>query len=342
MGKTIIDPFRKWWHFILANLLLGLFVALLTTNNFSTSDLTYGVLWGAAISISQWLGHAWLQTKIAQHYSWILHPKQRLVLTFISITLYSVLAYAIVQIGLNLLVFGTVPKYLYTFNRFWTIPILISLFISTIVACIGFFGSWQKSIVKEEQLKREMLNYKYESLKNQINPHFMFNSLNVLSELVHDDQDLAVKFIHEFSDMYRYVLDSKDHELRPLSEEIDFLKKYIFLLKIRFENKLKVDFSFHPGDDELVVPVALQLLVENAIKHNEVSNKYPLTITIDKSDDWMIIKNQIQPKLTKEPSNQIGLKNLEQQYAFFNRTIQIESDSEYFMVRIPILKSDNK
>ena len=332
MRKTIIDPFKKWRHFILANLLLGLFIALFTTGDFSLVDLMFGILWSTAISVSQWLGHAWLQTKIAQHYSWVTHPKQRLILTFISVTLYSILAYAIVQICMNLLVFGTVPKYLYTVNRYWTIPILISLFISTIIASIGFFGSWQRSIVKEEQLKREMLNYKYEALKNQINPHFMFNSLNVLSELVFEDQQLAVKYIHQFSDMYRYVLESKDHELRPVSEEVDFLKKYIFLLKIRFEDKLKVNIDLADLEDQLIVPVALQLLVENAVKHNEVSLTYPLTIDISKTEKWITVTNKIQPKITKEPSNQIGLKNLEQQYAFFNESILVEHSDSIFQV----------
>ncbi len=340
MRKTIIDPFKKWRHFIIANLTLGLIIALFTTNDFSLLDLTFGIIWSTAISVSQWLGHAWLQTQIARRYSWATYPKQRLVLTFISVTLYSILAYAIVQICMHLLVFGSVPKYLYTVNRFWTIPVLISLFISTLISSIGFFRSWQKSVVKEEQLKREMLNYKYEALKNQINPHFMFNSLNVLSELVYEDQHLAVKYIHQFSDMYRYVLESKDHELRPLKEEIAFLEKYVFLLKIRFEDKLTVNLTLSEMEGQLIVPVALQLLVENAVKHNEVSLMHPLVIDITNDKNYISVKNKIHAKIAIESSNQIGLKNLEQQYAFFNETIQVEHSRDIFQVKIPILKSD--
>ena len=342
MKKNIISPFKSWWAFLLANLGMGAIITIVffNTDN-SLSQIVMATLWGATIFISQWLGHAYIQGQIGKKYDWLNYPKERFLWTVISIPLYSVFAYAFVQALMNWIIFGTSPQDTLSFKwSFWLIPITISFIISMLTGAIGFFTNWKKSELMQEQLKSEMLNYKYEALKNQINPHFMFNSLNVLSELVHEDQDLAVKYIHQFSDLYRYVLESKDHELRPLTEEVNFLEKYIFLLKIRFENKLAVNVSLPDIEDELVVPVATQLLVENAVKHNEVSTAFPLTINISKKDGYIIIENKIRPKSTKEPSNKIGLKNLEQQYAYFSKKIIIEASSKTYTVKIPLIKSD--
>jgi len=128
-----------------------------------------------------------------------------------------------------------------------------------------------------------MLAYKYESLRNQINPHFLFNSLNVLSDLVYDDQVLAIKFIRQLSDLFRYILDSRDKELVPLSEELEFIRSFTFLLKTRFEQKLTIDIEVQPGQNDYIVPMTLQLLIENAVKHNEVSEAFPLRIQIRKT-----------------------------------------------------------
>lgn len=342
MNKTIFSPFKNWWSFLLGNLVLGLLIALFFSRlNTSFEKIVISTFWSMAIGISQWLGHAFIQDRIGRKYDWLQFPKQRFLWTVVSIVLYSVFAYAVVQMLMNWVVFGRTPSETLTTNlSFWLFPIIISFIVSLLAGAIGFLKNWQKSELVQEQLKSEMLNYKYEALKNQINPHFMFNSLNVLSELVHEDQDLAVKYIQHFSDMYRYVLESKDHELRPLNEEIAFLEKFIFLLKIRFEEKLIVNNDLGDVKDELIVPVALQLLVENAVKHNEVSKMKPLVIDIQRTDNWIVVQNKMQPKRSTEHSSKIGLKNLEQQYAFFNKEIIVEESEELFSVKIPLLKAE--
>ena len=338
MNCHLITPFKTWFSFILANIVIGFVIALLSVHNWSLSSITLGTIWGATISFTQWIGQVWIQSKIEDRYSWFEKPTLRFIWTFISIIVYSIAAYLLVSSIISLIIFGEIPWYIYTVNKFWLIPVIVSLFISITAGSIGFFTGWRASLIEQEQLKSEMLNYKYEALKNQINPHFMFNSLNVLSELVHEDQDLAVKYIHQFSDMYRYVLESKDHELRPLAEELAFLEKYIFLLEIRFEDKLKVNLNLKDVEDDLIVPVAMQLLVENAVKHNEVSRANPLTVNIKKDGDWIIVENKIQAKISREHSSKIGLKNLEQQYAFFNRKIIVNESEGHFTVKIPVIK----
>ncbi|MFK8037116.1 MAG: sensor histidine kinase [Crocinitomicaceae bacterium] len=344
MSKNIISPIKSWWAFLLINFGMGVVITLLFFDFSSSIErIAISIVWSSAISISQWLGHSYIQGRINAKYNWLKFPVQRFFWTVISVVVYSVIAYAVVQSIMNWLVVGRTPIETITQDvGSWHLPIYISFLISLVTGAIGFFTNWKKSELKQEQLKTEMLNYKYESLKNQINPHFMFNSLNVLSELVHEDQNLAVKFIQHFSDMYRYVLESKDHELRSLKEELEFIDKYIFLLKIRFEDKLSVDINIPTSDTDLIVPVALQLIIENAVKHNEVSAQFPLNIEVYKEVDWVIVKNKIQLKTTKEPSNKIGLKNLEQQYSFFNKQIEIETNDSDFIVKIPILNAEEK
>lgn len=337
----MLSPFKTWKQFIIANLCLGFVIALFSVNVWTISSLAVGTIWGTIISITQWLGQVWIQGEIEKKYSWFEKPTLRFIWTFISIIVYSILAYLIVQSIMNLIVFGKIPWYLYSLNNFWLLPVVISLLISIIAGSIGFFTGWKNSLLEQEQLKTEMLNYKYETLKNQINPHFMFNSLNVLSELVYDDQKLAVSFIHQFSDIYRYVLDKRNQDLVSIEEELAFINKFIFLLKTRFDDKLNVNIDLPSGKDEMVIPLALQLLIENAVKHNEVSNSNPLIIDIKRSGDKIIISNKIRLKQNSgENSKLIGLQNLKQQFSYFTEIpVEIESDAENFIVKLPILKT---
>ncbi|NOQ76167.1 MAG: hypothetical protein GQ574_29475 [Crocinitomix sp.] len=342
--KELLGPFKSIWQFLLINLIIGVVCCIIFVTDPFENPIRFfvGTLWGAIIFITQTLGHSYIQTLISRRYSWLEKPIQRLILTIFSVVVYSVVAFVIVQIIMHYLVFGTVPDYLLEFDiRAWIIPIVISFFISLLAAAYGFFVSLKNSIIEKEVLNGQMLSYKYEALRNQINPHFMFNSLNVLSDLVYEDQDTAVKFIHQFSDIYRYVLDSREKELVPLQEEIDFIEKFIFLLKTRFENKLIINFDITAKADELIVPLALQLLVENAVKHNEVSSANPLEISISRSTNSITVNNPIRLKNVDLDSKKIGLTNLMQQYAYFSdRKPEIETKDNLFIVTLPILKRD--
>ncbi len=342
--KEFVEPFKNIWQFLLANLLVGVVCCFIFVEDpFEfPSKFIVGSLWGMTIFVTQWLGHSFIQTQISKKYSWIEKPVHRLLLTIVSVVVYSAVAFILVQMLMNYLVFGEAPEYLLRFNiGAWAVPILISFFISLLAAAYGFFISLKNSIIEREVLNGQMLSYKYEALRNQINPHFMFNSLNVLSDLVYEDQATAVKFIHQFSDIYRYVLDSRDKELVPLQEEIDFIEKFIFLLKTRFENKLIVDLDIKAESDELIVPLSLQLLVENAVKHNEISSANPLNIKISRNKDSITMVNPIRLKNVNPDSKQIGLTNLKQQYAYFSeRKPEIQTVDNQFLVNFPILKRD--
>lgn len=303
-----------------------------------------GYLWAFSISITQWIGLDFLYQIIDKHISWIESPVKKVFVQIFSFLAYSASAFIVVQLVNYYLWMDRFPAESWnSILRSLPSTLLISFIISLIFTAIGFFNAWKQSFVRAEKLKVEMMAYKYESLRNQINPHFLFNSLNVLSDLVYDDQALAVKFIRQMSDLFRYVLDSRDKELVPLKDELAFIESYTFMLKTRFEEKLSINIDVEPRPDDYLVPMTLQLLIENAVKHNEVSEAFPLRINIRRNEDSLEVENNFQPKKAGDTSTKTGLKNITQQYAFFSeRHITIISTDERYTVRVPILKSLEK
>jgi LytS/YehU family sensor histidine kinase len=211
---------------------------------------------------------------------------------------------------------------------------------SLIFTAIGFFKAWKATLISSEKLKTEMMAYRYESLRNQINPHFLFNSFNVLSDLVYADQAMAVKFINQLSELFRYVLDSRDKELVPLQDELDFMQSYIYLLKTRFEEKLDLSIDLKAEAGELIVPMTMQLLVENAVKHNEISEAFPLKVNISRNNDYLVVENTLKIKKVGEDSKNTGLKNIIQQFSYFtDNPIEVTDADGKFTVRVPVLKA---
>ena len=337
---------QKPSFFILGSVVISfLIIALFIHGAFSSiQNFLSSFFWAFSISITQWAGLDFIYQLIDRYFSWMQTPVKKVVVQIISFIAYSASAYIVVQSANYYLWMGTPP------SKSWNwilkaIPstLLISFIISLIFTAIGFFNAWKQSFVRAEKLKVEMMAYKYESLRNQINPHFLFNSLNVLSDLVYDDQALAVKFIRQMSDLFRYVLDSRDKELVPLKDELAFIESYTFMLKTRFEEKLSINIDVEPRPDDYLVPMTLQLLIENAVKHNEVSEAFPLQINIRRNEDSLEVENNFQPKKAGDTSTKTGLKNITQQYAFFSeRHITIISTDERYTVRVPILKSLEK
>ncbi len=202
-----------------------------------------------------------------------------------------------------------------------------------------FFKNWKAATIQQEELKRAHLALQYQSLKDQIRPHFLFNSLSSLATLINTDVDKATHFVHKLSDVYRYVLEQRGNELVPLKEELKFLEDYVYLLKIRFGDSLKIEYSMNLDTSRLVIPLSLQLLVENAIKHNEVSSEHPLLVDIMSTEQGhVIIRNKIRKKELTEKSLGMGLENLRKQVAFFSEdSLLVEDKEDFFVVRIPTI-----
>lgn len=196
--------------------------------------------------------------------------------------------------------------------------------------------------IKTEQLVKENALAQFEALKNQVNPHFLFNSLSILSSLVHVDANLSEKFIDQLSKAYRYILEQKDNETVSLKTELDFLSAYAFLLKIRFENKFDVKISITDQEAEKyqIAPLTLQLLIENCVKHNRMSEKEPLIVTILIKDDYLVVINPVRPRneIERIASTGIGLANIKNRYQLLTKSaVYIEKDEELFTVKIPLL-----
>jgi LytS/YehU family sensor histidine kinase len=200
-----------------------------------------------------------------------------------------------------------------------------------------FLLMWRQAAVDAERYQKESIKANFESLKNQVNPHFLFNSLNVLTSLVYQDADKAARFIKKLSEVYRYVLDTQGQEVVPLKEEMMFVDSYVYLQKIRFGDNLKVEMG-SLGDGK-VIPLSVQLLLENAIKHNEVSSEYPLTISVKRENNYLVVANGLRLKTNPlEESSGLGLPNIQKRYEFLsNKPVVVNQTGAVFTVKIPVL-----
>jgi len=197
----------------------------------------------------------------------------------------------------------------------------------------------QENKVKEQKIIAGTASAKFETLKNQIDPHFLFNSLNVLSSLIEENLENAQRFTTSLSKVYRYVLEQKDKDLVPIEEELAFAKTYINLLQMRFENSLTYEVLIENVDYEAkVVPLSLQLLLENAVKHNIISEQKPLHILIFIEKDTLVIQNNFQKKAVLQEGQGVGIQNIMSRYAIITkRKVAIDQNEHTFTVKLPIL-----
>lgn len=194
-------------------------------------------------------------------------------------------------------------------------------------------------LLDNQKLRTENLVSQYESLKSQLNPHMLFNSLNTLYSLIRENPDKAQNYVQELSKVLRYTLQDTESHTVTFEEEMGFVRSYIYLLKMRYEDNLDFDISLDPTSlQRRMPPMAIQMLIENAVKHNEISNRNPLLIHIRSTSDCVTVSNPLQPKLTKDHGTQIGLDNLSKRYnLLLGRGIEVESENDCFTVRLPLI-----
>lgn len=228
-------------------------------------------------------------------------------------------------------------------------PVGVSMSVSTLVMIflvvavyesIYFYQQLKKSIQEKEELQRENIKSQLEGLKSKVNPHFLFNSLNTLSYLIPEDAEKSVKFVQKLSKVYRYILEMSDEKLIPLQKELDFLNSYIFLLKERFEENLQVVIDIPKTRlNDKIIPLSLQILFENAIKHNVISAAKPLKIKVLINDSGkLIVENNLQKKKQIKDSTKFGLDNIKNRYRFFsNEAVDVIATSTSFIVSLPLI-----
>lgn len=219
---------------------------------------------------------------------------------------------------------------------------VLNIIIITIIEAIVWFKRSQQSLVKAERLERENSQIRYETLKSQLNPHFLFNSLNVLSSLIKKDSDKAQSFVDEFSSVYRYTLDVIEKPVVELREEIEFAKSFLFLQKIRFDSAVDVEINVDASKLTYLVPsLAVQTLLENAFKHNKASVENPLKIKIYNENNWLVVVNNLQPKIKGADSKGVGLSNLNKRYELLGEGLpQYSVTEKEYIAKIPLIKHD--
>jgi two-component system, LytTR family, sensor kinase len=219
---------------------------------------------------------------------------------------------------------------------------VLNIIIITVIEAIVWFKRSQQSLLKAEKLERENSQIKFETLKNQLNPHFLFNSLNVLSSLIKKDSDKAQHFVDEFSSVYRYTLDVIEKPVVELREEIDFAKSFLFLQKIRFDNAVDMEINVDAAKlNYLVPPLAVQTMLENAFKHNKAATDSPLFIKIYNESDWLVVVNNLQPKIKGADSNGVGLNNLNKRYQLLGEILpQYSVTQKEYIAKIPLIKPE--
>lgn len=220
----------------------------------------------------------------------------------------------------------------YAINVFMVLSVILSIF------GYHFFVRWKKEKITAAELEKEKALVQYDNLKNQLNPHFLFNALSSLNSLIFENPQLASDFLQQLSKVYRYVLENKERNSVSLQTEINFVSHYIKLLETRFGDGLKVILEItEDSREKMIVPVTLQILLENAVKHNTTSKDEPLTIQVKSVNDYLIVENNLQRKHAIETSNKHGLENLKSLYRYISdKQIEVTETPERFSVRIPL------
>jgi two-component system LytT family sensor kinase len=293
------------------------------------------------IGYPAWKGMYWIVQLLERKLPWLKSPIKRLIYQVLALTLFFGI---IILLGLFLWV-KLAEGFSYKMMLKEGLPSLkvafIFMFLSLLVGnTVLFFKNWKAATIQQEELKRAHLALQYQSLKDQVRPHFLFNSLSSLASLINTDPEKATQFVHKLSDVYRYVLEQRENELVPLKDDLKFMEDYIFLQKIRFGDNLQVKTDLDLDRNRMVIPLSLQMLVDNAIKHNEISSDHPLVITITSAGNGqVIVKNNLQRKEVSEPSPGTGLENLKKQIGYFSDDpLLVQEEADAFIVRMPTLQ----
>ncbi|PZD77941.1 2TM domain-containing protein [Mesonia sp. K7] len=290
------------------------------------------------ITLFNFVYFVWLEKK----YDWQTESRKRFTIGVIGSTIVTLLAFHVCRF-FHLVVIEQ-SKSLEQFYgeesiRYYLFPFLIALVVSLFLHAFYFYKAIQEEKVTEQKLIAGTASAKFDALKNQLDPHFLFNSLNVLTSLIEENPDAAQRFTTSLSKVYRYVLEQKNKELVEVEEELQFAKRYIGLLEMRFENSIRFSMPNKISNTEAkIVPLSLQLLLENAVKHNTVSPEQPLSISIYEEKGFLVVKNNLQQKNIIGKSAGFGLQNIQQRYHLLtSRKMIIEKSKDAFLVKLPIL-----
>jgi len=342
---TIIEYIKCRYKLIFWLIIFGAVMAYFSCTICRENIRWYLLMWSFCSSmwIFMWLGNEylvdWLDTKL----SWTEQPLSRLL-----VGVFAMIFYTVPAIWLLIELFDMLGIHINTRTETMWATMGVTFIITFFMTSRSFLYNWRQSAIDAQVLQKESIAAKYESLKNQVNPHFLFNSFNALTNLVYEDQDKAAKFIKQLSDVYRYVLDPRDKEVVSIEEELKFLHSYSYLQQIRFGSKLNIQIDVN-NPKVRVAPLALQMLIENAIKHNITSEEDPLYVRVYLQNESIVVENNLQKKNRmpdyakassgkRDDSAGVGLENIVKRYEFLsNKKVEIIENEKMFIVKLPTL-----
>ena len=320
-------------------IIIPLITGMINDQNFNNWQVKLSFLYTIMIALLIWQGNRYLHFSLRSYFDWINKPLQKVAVLMLSIIFYTVPISILLLVGWYKVFTHDLVNW--TVISESTLIILVAVvFITHVYETVFMVKESESEMIRSEQLERARAEAELEALKNQIDPHFIFNSLNTLSHLIEERPAKAKQFNDNLADVYRYILQNKARDLVLLRDEIEFLQSYFHLLKIRFENAVQLELHLAEDlDIHLIPPISLQLLAENAIKHNEFSALTPLVLSVTMTGDELIVKNKINKKELRKESSRIGLQNLKERYKLITqKEIQITTEDGEFIIRLPILK----
>lgn len=286
-----------------------------------------------------WVSVRWIILELRCKYRSAESTAKRVLLTFLGIiAVFFVVNFIMDYIEISL---GQTPEaegvsdFDYNVASFTIIALVTAIYES-----VFFYAQWKEALLETVQLKRANVESQLEGLKSQVNPHFLFNSLNTLTYIIPEDPDRAVHFVRQLSKVYRYILEIREKQLIPLEEELHFMKSYLYLLKERFGDNICIRKAI-PDEylQDQIVPLSLQILMENCVKHNIISKQRPLEIDVYIENHYLIVRNNLQLKNQETSSTNIGLQNIRNRYAFFtNEEVIVQDKDGYFQVSLPLIR----
>lgn len=320
---------------VLLNLLVNLGEPILMMDLFETTGISFIYSFVLTAVGSSFHNYA------SRKYSWETQAVKRLWFGAIGSVILTVIAFGLVRWFIKVIIYNN------SFEEFienesvinYIVALVITLVISLFIHAFYFWKALQDTKIKEQKIIAGTASAKFDALKNQLDPHFLFNSLNVLTSLIEEDPKQAQRFTTALSKVYRYVLEQKNKDLVPVNEELDFARTYVKLLTMRFEDGIAFEIPETSSiPDAKIVPLSLQLLLENAVKHNVVTSSKPLRIKVFEDHGKLVVQNNLQEKPVVKRSSGVGLRNIQQRYSILsNREVNIIKTASDFMVELPML-----
>ncbi|HOZ51013.1 MAG TPA: histidine kinase [Chitinophagaceae bacterium] len=331
----------RFLYMILVGIAVAILLKATVYDTIQNHPRIYDYLAAIVITIIVWEGNLWIDHWMNIQYPWVLKTTKRILFHLPIALIFSAIALYVLMLTYDTWVCGLNAQH----KKLMAASLYISFLITILLLSFEIGGQllkgWKLSLIEVERYKTETVQAQLQNLKDQINPHFLFNNLSVLSSLVYINQDKAVDFINQLSKVYRYLLDNRTNELVRLEDEMKFLESYIYLIQIRFDRNIHFEIDIDPNKlKDYIPPMSLQMLIENVIKHNEISGEFPLSVWVNIKDNMLEVRNSLKARMADEVSSKSGLNNIQERYKYFTEIpMEIIKSEHEFIVRIPLLSN---